>query len=362
MRVVHVYHDFWPIRGGIEDCLLDLSRAQSTQQIESIVLCANNRPFTRHESLGRVRLIRAASFGRYFTPFCPSWPFWLRRLKPDIVHLHLPGPLGEWAVWLTRPRRLIISLHNDYVRPKAALKFHRPLHRAVLRQANAIIVGAPDYALTSPMLTDLQSRVAIVPYGIELQRYAPTPLPYSGGGARGGGVNRILCAGRLCYYKGVEVLLDAAPSIKAHVTIIGDGPWRKRLQAQARRNKLQERVCFRGTVSDQALLDQMRASDVFVFPSTERSEAFGIAQLKAMACGLPVVSSNLPGVSWLNRNGETGLTVPARDVEVLSSALNQLLADTPLRERLAAGAWQRAQQFPLSQMLCDTKRVYDSIA
>src|SRR5438105_9277819 len=95
-----------------------LSRAQAAQGMDVTVLCANGGPRTRSECADGVRFIRAASFGRYFTPFCPSWPVWLRRLRPDLVHLHLPCPLGEWAVWLTCPQRMVVSLHNDYVRPR----------------------------------------------------------------------------------------------------------------------------------------------------------------------------------------------------------------------------------------------------
>ncbi len=171
----------------------------------------------------------------------------------------------------------------------------------------------------------------------------------------------ILFAGRLCYYKGVEVLLDAASNMDGHVTIIGDGPWRAKLQAQARRAQLGERVCFRGAVSEQTLIAQMQSSQVFVFPSTERSEAFGIAQLKAMACGLPVVSSDLPGVSWLNRHHQTGLNVPVRDAKALACAVNRLLSDNALRMRLAEGAREWAQEFTVERMARKTKRVYDQV-
>ena len=119
----------------------------------------------------------------------------------------------------------------------------------------------------------------------------------------------VLFAGRLTYYKGVEYLLEAAPLIPGRIAIAGDGPWRERLMAQARRQRLGDRVAFLGAVSEPRLIELMRASGVFVFPSTERSESFGLA-IKAMASGLPVVSTTLPGVSWLNQHGRTGLTVP----------------------------------------------------
>src|SRR5438105_9539670 len=98
LRIVHLYHDFWPARGGIEDTLADLARAQAAAGADVTVLCAGQDWRTRVEQMWGVRVVRAGAYGRYYTPFCPSWPLWLRRLRPDLVHLHVPGPLGEWTV------------------------------------------------------------------------------------------------------------------------------------------------------------------------------------------------------------------------------------------------------------------------
>ncbi len=359
-RVVHLYHDFFPTRGGIEDTLANLTQAQTRQgDVAPMVLCANSAPVTRVETIHGVPVIRAASLGRYVTPFCPSWPAWLCRLQPDIVHLHLPCPLGEWALCLTpRTPHILVSLHNDYVRPEIARKLHYPFHRAILRRAAAIVVGTPDYARTSPALTDLQAKVRVVPYGIAVERYAAEsirPALVSPQEAH------ILSAGRLCYYKGIEVLLAAAPAILGQIDIVGDGPWRTQLHAQARRLGLDGRVHFVGAVTEDQLIEHLRASYLFVFPSTARSEAFGLAQLKAMASALPVVSSDLPGVSWLNRHGATGLTVPPRAPQALAEAINHMLTDRLLYEQLAQGARAHARQFTVPRMSRAISQVYTEL-
>jgi rhamnosyl/mannosyltransferase len=350
-RILHVYHDYWPARGGIEDHLDGLCRAQAQDGEEVIVLCANNRPRTLVESIAGVLVIRARAYGRYYTPFCPSWPIWVRRLHPDLVHLHLPGPMGEWSTWLARPRKLVVSLHNDYVRPEWAVRLHRPMHKAVLWRAGAIMVGAPDYAQSSVVLRGLRARVRIVPYGIELDKFAPVH------GARVG----VLFAGRLCYYKGIEVLLAAVPTVAAPLTVVGDGPWRPRLEMQALQGVGAGRARFVGALSEAELIGQLQANRVFAFPSTGRAEAFGIAQLKAMACGLPVVSSNLPGVAWLNRHEESGLNVPARNPAALAAALNRLLGDNELWNRLSAGAVARAREFDMRRTVTATQQVYAEV-
>ena len=125
MRILHLYHDFWPARGGIEDYLadllprqVDLSLAAQGARLEPILLCASPTPATTEAWFDGVRVVRAGSLGRYYTPFCPTWPVWIRRLRPDLIHLHLPCPLGEWALALANQRTpLVVSLHNEYVRP-----------------------------------------------------------------------------------------------------------------------------------------------------------------------------------------------------------------------------------------------------
>jgi len=363
MRVLHVYHDFWPMRGGIEDYLADLLPRQATAPspshvapIEPILLCASPTRTTGQGWHAGVRIVRAGAWGRYYTPFALSWPVWLRRLRPDLLHLHLPCPLGEWTIALADRRTpLVISLHNEYVRPRWALALQRRLQQGLMRRADAILVGAPDYAATSPILTNLPHKVRVAPYGIDLTRYAlpDRPAPSSRAG--------VLFAGRLTYYKGVEVLLAAAAQIDAPITIAGDGPWRARLEAAAHRRNLGERVRFIGAVDEALLIALMQSSRIFVFPSTARSESFGLAQLKAMACGLPVVSTTLPGVSWLNQDGVTGLTAPPHDAPALAAAVNHLLGDDALHSRLAAGAAARAQQFDLAAMTAAVTQVYAEV-
>lgn len=101
-----------------------------------------------------------------------------------------------------------------------------------------------------------------------------------------------------------------------------------------------ERVHFIGQVD--SVVPYYYAADVFCLPSTHRSESFGIVQLEAGACGLPVVSTALDtGVPYVNRHGETGLIVPVGDSVALAEALNVLLADEATRRRMGEAARRR---------------------
>ena len=96
------------------------------------------------------------------------------------------------------------------------------------------------------------------------------------------------------------------------------------------RRPLLDRVTFLGRVDD--IVAHYHACDVFALPSVERSESFGLVQLEAMACFKPVVNTHISsGVSWVSRDGETGLTVPPRNSEALARAINSLLLDRECR-------------------------------
>jgi rhamnosyl/mannosyltransferase len=121
-------------------------------------------------------------------------------------------------------------------------------------------------------------------------------------------------------------------------------------------------VVFLGHVPDEDLPAYYRAADVFVLPSSERSEAFGLVLVEALASGLPVISTELgTGTSYVNRHGESGLVVPPRDPGALSEAANVLLADHSLRARLARGAHERAALFGLDRMVTAVEEVYADV-
>ena len=126
---------------------------------------------------------------------------------------------------------------------------------------------------------------------------------------------------------------------------------------------LTDRVTFLGEVTDAERRILLHACDVLVLPSIDRREAFGIAQLEAMACGKPVIASDLPtGVRFVNRHEVTGLLVSPKDPEALAAALTRLLGDERLRARLGDAAKKRVEEeFSAERMVNSTLQVYEEV-
>jgi glycosyltransferase involved in cell wall biosynthesis len=153
----------------------------------------------------------------------------------------------------------------------------------------------------------------------------------------------LLFVGLLRYYKGLEYLLQAMTSVHATLLIVGTGPLEEELQTMAQKLGLVGRVFFTGAVGEDLLPAYYQACDLFVLPASHRSEAFGVVQVEAMACGKPVVSTELgTGTSYVNLDGETGLVVPPRDPGALVQAIRRLLGDDRLRAEMGARARERA--------------------
>lgn len=164
----------------------------------------------------------------------------------------------------------------------------------------------------------------------------------------------------LRYYKGLNCLIDSAKDVDGKVLVVGDGRLRGELIRAVQAKKLKDKVFFAGEVPDEELGSYYHAADLFVLPSSHKSEAFGISILEAMACGLPVISTELgTGTSYVNLHNKTGLVIPPGDSVALSRSINYLLQDKSLRDEFGRESRERAQKyFSKEIMVSRIKKLY----
>jgi rhamnosyl/mannosyltransferase len=150
--------------------------------------------------------------------------------------------------------------------------------------------------------------------------------------------------------------------LDAKLVVVGTGPMRERLVPMAH-EMLGDRFIYVHKVRDEELADFYQAADLFCLPSTSRAEAFGISALEAMACGLPVITTELgTGTSVVNEHERTGLVVRPRDVAGLADAIRLILAEDDLRTTFGRAARQRAEvDFSMKAMLHGVAEVYRDV-
>jgi glycosyltransferase involved in cell wall biosynthesis len=367
VRVVHVFKDYYPpTPGGIEQHV-QLLCTRLAREMDVAVLVPSRSWRRVDDRLNGVRVVRVPELGRYASvPLCPTMPRELGKLAPDVVHLHFPNPMGDLAyLFAARPVPLVVTYHADVVRHRLLLPLYRPLLARMLAAASRIICTSPDYVASSPLLSGYRGKCTIVPFGIDPEVFALQDGEEAQVGRRreAYGEEIILFLGVLRHYKGVDVLLRALTHVRAHAVIVGRGPLAKEWRSLARQLGVADRATFLGEISDAERRILLHACEILVLPSIDRREAFGIAQLEAMACGKPVVSSDLPtGVRLVNRDGETGLLVPPGNPEALAAAITRLLSDSTLRTRLGQRARERViREFSVDRMVNQTIEVYSQL-
>ncbi|MFA6099456.1 MAG: glycosyltransferase family 4 protein [Patescibacteria group bacterium] len=324
--------------------------------------------------------------------------------EADVVHLHYPyyftaGMIARWRRQ-NKIKHLAITLHHDATdkgwRWLAAELQRKLFQKQVLNAADLLLVSTLDYAHHSsfaPWVND--SRLHELPFGVDTELFKPSVIPAEAGihpssvilsegegsaehtnfseesaklpvrhaelvsashEANSAGIPKqvrddsrtvgmVGVMDRAHPFKGVDVLLKAAAKLPSnvHVLLIGDGDRRGDYEKLAKELGLSERVHFVGHLDRNKLIEALQSMDVFAFPSTSNAEAFGLAMLEAMACGVPVVASDLPGVRAVAK--DAGLIVPVNDPDALAEGLRRLLDDPATRHSFAVAARDKAVSY-----------------
>ena len=353
MKVLQLSKFYPPVWGGIEAAAWELNEGLTRMGVDTDVLCSNQSNRTEETLFeGGYRVVRAASLGMLLsTSVAPAMAWQLRRMARDrdIIHVHMPDPMAAAALWLVRPRgHVVLHWHSDVVRQRRAMRLYEPLQRWLLARADAIIATSAAYAESSAPLQPWRNKVEVIPIGISDNRTQACSLKAGAIRQLYRGRKLVFALGRLIYYKGFDVLIDAAASLPQDCVVLigGAGELTDRLTVQIAARGLADKVYLVGAIPDEYLPSYYEACDVFCLPSTARSEAYGVAMVEAMLMARPIVASEIngSGVPWVNVDGQTGFNVPVGQVDALATALNRLLQDAQLRATFGGAARLRYER------------------
>jgi len=271
----------------------------------------------------------------YHEPLVPSLPI-------TVLRFHLGANVGTFHAMARR------NVGYYYGRPFLKRYFKR-LHAAI-----AVSVPARDFVSRY-----FPGQYHVIPNGIDVGRFrgCDDALP----AFRTPGCTTLLFVGRLEQRKGLPVLLDAYGELRrrrqdVRLVVVGDGPMRWGYERYVESQGIPD-VLFAGRISREDLPRAYAAADIFCSPASGR-ESFGIVLLEAMASGVPVIASAIPGFSQVVSSGEDGLLVPPREAAVWAVALERLIEDADTRRRMALAGIRKAERFDWEHVVGSVLNVY----
>ena len=281
---------------------------------------------------------------------------------PDVVHAHYASGYGTLGR-LVRRHPYVVSVWGSDVYDFPERRLQRRLVVGNLRAADAVTSTSVVMQHRTIELVGADLEVAVVPFGVDTDAFAPRTVPLSTEGRL-----RVGTVKSLARKYGVDDLLRAVALLPADLRsrtsleIFGDGPQREELVGAARCLSLVN-ATFHGSVPHSQVPDHLRTFDVYVALSVADSESFGVAVIEASACGLPVVVSDVGGLPEVVVDGVTGFVVPRRDPGQAAERIAQLLADPTLRSVLgAAGRQLVLDHYTWPECAAAMESVYESLA
>jgi glycogen(starch) synthase len=355
MRILIVNSEYPPVGGGASNASAHIARELVQLGQEVTVLTSAYAQLPREQQDAGVRVLRVPSLRRnadrsnateqgVFMILASLLGLWtMRQVRPQVVLAFFGVPSGVaawfWSFFFRVP--YIVCLRGGDVpgfRPYDFAKYHRvlaPLLRRVWRKAAAVVANSEGLRQLGNIF-EPKLPIAVIPNGVDLSAFSGAQTVREGA--------HMLFVGRVVYQKGLDLLLTALQTLSVpgwKLTIVGDGPSADRLKQQAAELGIIQSVQFVGWQTRDRLAAYLKEADLFVYPS--RHEGMPNAVLEAMASGLPVLATRIAGSEELVTS-DTGVLVPSEDSAALGSALEQLLRDAALLQRMGSAARKRVEE------------------
>lgn len=383
MQIMIVTDQYPPTVGGVPTVTHGLANALAERgHVVSVVAPSyGTRDIRRTED--KVRVYRFSSFEwptykDLHIPFLPFVPFHnlIKRLEPDILHIHSPIVLGNIAQFLANglgkpmvvtnhylPINMSRSLVDDPIlgKPLSNLTYGYLVHFCNTCQ---YVTAPTQTALDLLYEHGLHAPARAISNGINLRVFTPGERDEELLRRFGLPTDRPLAlhVNRLSEEKRVNVLLDATAKLQSdtHIVLVGTGPAAEELREQTRNLGLEGRVSFLGFVRDEDLLPLRRSCDFFVIPSV--ADLQSLATMEAMACGLPVIAANAYALPELAHHNENGFLFEPGDSDELARDIDLLAGDGELRARMGAASLGIIAHHDCEKVLTEWEEIYQCLA
>ncbi len=335
MKILIVAPIFYPEKGGGTQYLYRMSQ-ELAKSNEVMVLTAAKSTSGR-SMMGKVTVDYVPFTSRFGTDFLPISAIerTIREFKPDIVHASAPSPIIEMAYFVCKLRSIpmVATYHADLdLRRTVSRLYTKVFARLTWRGYARMIVTTEGYRQIMLKRGIRDDRLVRIPVGVDLERFlAAEPVPR-------GPRKVILFVGIMDtwhWYKRVDILIRAHAKLLSEgkdyeLRLVGRGDLIPGLQALAKELGSEHRVHFLGSPEDEEIPAIYRSADLFVLPSPNNVEGFGIVMLEAMASRLPVITSTGCGGAYAIRESEAGLLYEGEDYQDLAAKIETILSNEEL--------------------------------
>ena len=358
------YYD--PCQGGMETVVKNI--------VEGIVDCSKDIFFTVYSNNHRRNFLRNVKENNRETiikeitpiylksqPLNLRYPLLKRLIKDnDVIHHHYPFPTMEFTLLRCfkqiSNKKFIITWHANIKNSRWSWieRIYNPMIEKLLDRADAIIVTSPQLFEASNILQKYKEKVLTIPLSFDPKYSSAYSKKYPSDRCF-----ELLFVGKLRKYKGVEYLLKAIVDLEVKLKIVGNGEELHNLKSLAEELNIVNKVTFISNADDDQLAAFYKNADLFVLPSINEAEAFGVVQLEAMANALPVINTNLKsGVPFVSLNDYSGVTVEPKNEDFLRDAIKRIIHNKELYELYSVNALERVKVFSREKMAEAYKGIY----
>lgn len=345
MKIAQIVCVYPPYAGGIG------ASAQKNHQIfqlkhHSVVFTKKNKQENLENEKNIIRLNAFLNWGHAGV----LWQL-LRQLKTfDVIYFHYPFFGTSFVIWLFKKlnpqKKLIIHYHMDVDHKNLGFKIlawpEKLIKKSLFKMASQVVVASIDYIQESQIKKYYQlwsEKFVEIPFFVDTDKFYPDLNKKNNKNN-----DEILFVGGLDkahYFKGVDILIQAFAQANLKNTkllIAGEGELKKEYQQLSAKLGIKGQVEFLGKLTPSKLINHYQRADVFVLPSINKNEAFGIVLIEALACATPVIASNLPGVRNVFADNISGLRIEPKNIESLKNKLTFILKNPETRNKMSQEA------------------------
>ena len=349
MKILQIGKFFPPYYyGGIESVSFALHNAlQGKDDICADFLGFLPKNFSDNIKVDEHICLCKTDIDKFSTQFSKSFVKKYKSIKDeyDIIFVNMPHPVANLVLNFFPPKKakIILYWHADIIKQKKLLFFYKPFLINLIKKSVAVAAPTQVHLDESDFSNYFKGKKNVLPF---ILNYKTQEIKYK---LSYEDKKVIFACGRLIYYKGFDVLIEAAKFIdeNAEVHISGTGALKESLEKLITKNGVQNKVKLLGRLSDEQLQEEYKNCYLYCFPSVNRGEMMGMVQYEALSYGKPIVSTDIPrsGAPTLNIEGKTGFHVPINDSKSLAEKINVLLRDEKLYKEFCNNAVKISKQY-----------------